>query len=239
MHAPDQTKLTASTYPLRIRPFSVPCRSSFYVHAHTPFHTLLWVANPPGQSWNLYSYVHNNPLNAIDPTGNETCEDGTDADACVPGGSPDPVPIDPCFYCGYIPGGSSGGSTNQIPPMPPLPQAQVFGLNGGNSSYNNCVAGFGAAGGAVGLGLSYVGTAGGGSFFGPEGTAAGLVLERLGVAALGTTAGQKGGQLLGSIVCSASSGGGAGSGGGRSTAGNMQKQVERGQGGPRDGTRSS
>lgn len=71
VHAPDQTKLTASSSPLRIRPSSAPRRYSSYVHtqAESPFHSILWVLNPYGQSWNGYAYARNNPLLLVDPTG--------------------------------------------------------------------------------------------------------------------------------------------------------------------------
>jgi RHS repeat-associated protein len=35
------------------------------------------------QSWNAYGYVLNNPLSNTDPDGEETCKDGSQADACV------------------------------------------------------------------------------------------------------------------------------------------------------------
>jgi RHS repeat-associated protein len=35
------------------------------------------------QSWNLYAYVNNSPLDATDPTGTDICPNGTTADVCV------------------------------------------------------------------------------------------------------------------------------------------------------------
>jgi RHS repeat-associated protein len=59
------------------------------------------VYNP--QSWNGYSYVLNNPLSLVDPTGTDVCSDGSYADACVTA-SPDPVPTDPSWWLGGLAG---------------------------------------------------------------------------------------------------------------------------------------
>jgi hypothetical protein len=106
-------------------------------------------------------------------------------------------------------------------------RCKCSGQQGSNSSYNNCVAGYGAAGAATGAGISLVGTAGAGSLIGPEGTAAGLVINQLGLAALGTYAGQKAGQFIGSIVCSAGTGG-SGGGDPDATTHGAQRLNERG-----------
>jgi RHS repeat-associated protein len=83
------------------------------------------------QSWNAYSYVGNNPLARVDPTGMSfvPCE-LPDSIACIgndppgkgnPGGSNDPV--DPCFLC-LLPrcilciGFGSGAPSQEIPPPP-------------------------------------------------------------------------------------------------------------------------
>src|SRR5579864_8345162 len=44
------------------------------------------------QSWNGYSYVWNNPLAMIDPSGADTCADGSYADACVTDTPPPDIP---------------------------------------------------------------------------------------------------------------------------------------------------
>lgn len=91
------------------------------------------------QSWNAYSYVWNNPLALIDPTGTDICSDGSWASACV-------TAPDPCkwwqFWCGSGGGsngggdsgwggfpGSGGGGSQQVQsaPPPPPPTTNVFG----------------------------------------------------------------------------------------------------------------
>ena len=74
MHAPDQTKRTASTYPLRVRPLR-PCAADHLTpFREPPFHAFSWSAGPYRQSWNQYGYVWNNPLNAVDPSGMDGCQ---------------------------------------------------------------------------------------------------------------------------------------------------------------------
>jgi RHS repeat-associated protein len=81
------------------------------------------LSNP--QSWNGYSYVWNNPLNAVDPSG--ACSIGDDGVAhddapgdcgggstTVDGGSPDEVSTDPCFYLNCWGGGGGGGPLYSI-----------------------------------------------------------------------------------------------------------------------------
>jgi len=51
------------------------------------------------QSWNAYTYVNNNPLTLIDPSGMDTCPAGSENNCVdVNGDIPDPVPTDPCFF---------------------------------------------------------------------------------------------------------------------------------------------
>jgi RHS repeat-associated protein len=99
------------------------------------------------QSWNAYAYVNNNPLNATDPTGmchfDENGNPVDDADSpCVvggsggsvdvPGGSPDPAPLDPdpCIYFDCIGGGRRGsdGSGSSQPLQPTDPPTEVAGV---------------------------------------------------------------------------------------------------------------
>jgi RHS repeat-associated protein len=53
------------------------------------------LTNP--QSFNRY-YVWNNSLANTDPTGADTCPDGSYADICAVDIPPSDVPTDPCFY---------------------------------------------------------------------------------------------------------------------------------------------
>jgi hypothetical protein len=63
-------------------------------------------SNP--QSWNGYSYVLNNPLSLVDPSGLDVCSDGSYADACVTA-SPDPVSTDWSWWFSRWLGGWGGG----------------------------------------------------------------------------------------------------------------------------------
>src|SRR6185312_6397834 len=87
------------------------------------------------QSWNGYSYVRNSPLTFTDPTGMTCLYDdngnidgdngdglgcGSGGSVTVPGGSPDPVPVDPCLYfeCGSGRGGPGDNGQHLQPPPP-------------------------------------------------------------------------------------------------------------------------
>jgi hypothetical protein len=88
------------------------------------------------QSWNWYSYVLNNPLSLVDPTGMDIwfpgpCEDPEDPEC---GGGLPIVP--PCLFfdCGDGGSGQGGGQTAPPPPPPtttPPPQNQggVYGCS--------------------------------------------------------------------------------------------------------------
>ena len=68
------------------------------------------LSNP--QSFNRYSYVRNNPMNATDPSGMDTCSDGSWASVCVTDTAP-PDLESVCWWCweyGYPYTGSNGGS---------------------------------------------------------------------------------------------------------------------------------
>lgn len=74
------------------------------------------------QSWNGYSYVGNNPLTLIDPTGLDTCPAGSENNCVdVNGGPPDPVPTDPCFFFNCWSGGFGYYGPPQQPVLPPAP----------------------------------------------------------------------------------------------------------------------
>src|SRR5690242_16999735 len=51
------------------------------------------------QTFNRYAYVLGNPLGNVDPSGADICEDGSEADACVSGGTPPDIPTVPIYPC--------------------------------------------------------------------------------------------------------------------------------------------
>jgi len=69
VHAPDQTKQSASTSPLRVRPWRLCAADHLTPPPRPPFHSLLWAARPFGQSWNTYAYTAGDPINGNDPSG--------------------------------------------------------------------------------------------------------------------------------------------------------------------------
>jgi RHS repeat-associated protein len=175
------------------------------------------------QSWNAYSYVGNNPLARIDPTGMSfvPCE-LPDSIACVgndppgkgdSGGGNDP--FDPCFLC-FLPrcilciGFGGGAPAQEIPPPPTKFTVTVTANPANNGTNNNCVAGYGAAGAAAGAGLGWLG-GGAAAVLGAETGPADIAIAYGGKvlsSAVGTYVGQQTGQLIGSIVCANRSGGG-------------------------------
>src|SRR6185437_11637898 len=81
------------------------------------------------QSWNGYSYVANNPLTLIDPTGMDTCPEGSENNCVdVNGGPPDPISTDPCFFfnCWSAGSGYYDKPLKIIPPPPPPPKVPII-----------------------------------------------------------------------------------------------------------------
>ncbi len=106
------------------------------------------LTNP--QSWNGYAYVWNNPLVNTDPSGADTCSDGSYADACVTA-TPDPVDLESvCWWCWeygipYTGSQQSAQPAQQpapTPQQPPLGSSQQLPKNGArNCSANPASAG--------------------------------------------------------------------------------------------------
>jgi RHS repeat-associated protein len=177
-------------------------------------------SNP--QSWNAYAYVLNSPLSNADPDGEDTCKDGSYADACVTDTPPDPIQTVP-----FPQGPPQQPPTTNPAPVQPGP---VVNPPGGNTG--NCVAGFTAAGAGVGGAAGYwagggagvLGGGVGGTLIEPGGgTAAGAFLGWEGGSALGAAGGfalgGRAGCLLGNVIC-ASGGGATGPGTSGGTGGN-------------------
>ena len=183
------------------------------------------------QSWNLYTYVRNNPLVLVDPSGRtciwnaqagkwndvgsgQTCSDvdanpvGDSTTASGDGAGTDSIPSDPQRG----PGGGSGSPARQWIFANPFQTWQRAICVGG------WALGGGIAGGILGAGAGGLagGVAGGGvgSFAGPVGTLGGGAVGGLGGAQagaiLGGVAGFGGGAIAGNILCSSGSGSGGG-----------------------------
>jgi RHS repeat-associated protein len=188
------------------------------------------MGNP--QSWNLYSYVWNNPLVYIDPTGLWVQQNPGSGDSGGDG-SQDQNLFWTYFDLATLPLTFTQQQaekfvqhvTNYI--SAPISQfrnsagctnAVVTGLTVAGAVIGNQVGAQSAAGLAVETGPGMVPAAAAGGISG------GIV---------GGAAGHLAGTAVAGVICSSSAkqGGGSDSGGsgGRSTAGNMQKQVERGQ----------
>ena len=87
------------------------------------------------QSWNGYSYVVNNPLSLIDPTGLGTCPAGSE-NTCIDVNSGPPEPLDTYSFCfvfscgnggfdfGLNRGGESGQQNQPPPSTPPVVRTQ-------------------------------------------------------------------------------------------------------------------
>ncbi len=197
------------------------------------------------QSWNGYSYAGNDPLANVDPSGlflQSILGDlgsffgfgggggGTQIDFSVTGyGVPDASLSGVWFGGGLVFGGGGGGGgrnsggggsstpTFSITHTEPAPVQSLVFVNPNN--FNNCVAGYGAAGAGIGTGVGGVAGIGVGSTLGASlgtaveplgGTVGGAVLGgRIGGgtgASLGTYYGAKLGAAIGNVVCASSNG---------------------------------
>ena len=90
-----------------------------------------FVADPTNpQSWNQYSYVFNNPLILIDPTGTTTCDqNGNNCydSVTVNGGPPPDLPMECIFYSFLC---SSPPPVSTQPPPPPGGSTATFSVTG-------------------------------------------------------------------------------------------------------------
>ena len=91
--------------------------------ARSAFHTLLWVADPCGQTWNGYAYVRNNPLALVDPSGMDASDPGDDcfSDPTCGGGN----------WWNFPPIDFPLPTAPPIPPPPPHPSPTVIQNAGG------------------------------------------------------------------------------------------------------------
>ena len=142
-------------------------------------------SNP--QSWNAYSSVWNNPLSAVDPTGN--CTVGNDGAArddapgdcgggstTVNGGSTDTIATDPAFYTGGLLSNALFSATVYgRPPAPPQMPGNPPKTGTNKPGYCNVSGSSSIVTLTATKALTEVG-AFIGSAFGPEGTLAGAVI---------------------------------------------------------------
>lgn len=199
------------------------------------------------QSWNLYTYVRNDPLAFTDPDGTACVDSNGNGVPCPNGtevtvsgsGSSVPYWYDPALW--RVLGGITGVVSAALDPLQ-FAQPLVDAVNTFRKR-PNCAAAvtgvsqiaLGAAGGymgadvgaAAGAGLGTLALPGGGTI---AGGVAGGGLGGAGGTYLGYTAGGAVGGAVGNVFCNSGTGGSGGKGGepaSESTAQDMAKQIER------------
>ena len=194
----------------------------------SPDEPLLYSDRSDPASWNLYAYGLNNPLLYTDPSGHFAEREG--------GPPPGLNPLQELLYRAFL------NSLENLQRAAQLGHQLIQSVNNFRNN-PNCAAGItglgqvagGVSGGIAGAGLFAAGGAGLGTFALPGGGTIGGGAIGFGVGlTAGTAAGSQAGGAIGgaisNIACNVGSGGSADGGSSRrSAAGNMQKQVERGQ----------